>query len=141
MDDRTRNIKVAAFFRHPRPREAEAAARRILYHLGMEAFVETDADELNVAQMRRLEIPRALATERKLLLLDEMLASLTPAEAAAMCDLIRDLPRQGIAVIVVEHSIPMVRSLCERAVVITFCEVLAEGPTDVVIGDPRVQEA
>ena len=135
------NIKVAAFARHARPREAEAAAHRVLAHLGMEAFAETDADELNVAQLRRLEIARALATQPRLLLLDEMLAGLTPAEAAAMCDLIRELPRQGIAVIVVEHSIPVVRSLCERAVVITFGEVLAEGLTADVIADPRVQEA
>ena len=135
------NVKVAAFSRHPRSAEAEAAARRVLVHLGMETFAGTDADELNVAQMRRLEIARALATEPKLLLLDEMLAGLTPAEAQAMCDLIRELPRQGVAVIVVEHSIPVVRSLCERAVVITFGEVLAEGPTTEVIADPRVQEA
>ena len=135
------NIKVAAFARHPRPRDAEAAARRILARLAMEAFAETDADELNVAQLRRLEIARALATEPRLLLLDEMLAGLTPAEAAAMCDLIRALPSQGIAVIVVEHSVPVVRSLCGRAVAITFGEVLAEGPTADVIADPRVQEA
>lgn len=135
------NIKVAAFARHPRPRDAEAAARRVLAQLAMEAFAETDADELNVAQLRRLEIARALATEPRLLLLDEMLAGLTPAEAAAMCDLIRALPGQGIAVIVVEHSVPVVRSLCERAVAITFGEVLAEGLTADVIADPRVQEA
>lgn len=135
------NIKVAAFARHPRPRDAEAAARRVLAQLAMEAFAETDADELNVAQLRRLEIARALATEPRLLLLDEMLAGLTPAEAAAMCDLIRALPSQGIAVIVVEHSVPVVRSLCERAVAITFGEVLAEGLTADVIADPRVQEA
>ena len=135
------NVKVAAFAHHPRPGDAEAAARRVLAHLGMESFAAIDADELNVAQLRRLEIARALATEPKLLLLDEMLAGLTPAEAAAMCDLIRELPRRGIAVIVVEHSIPVVRSLCERAVVITFGEVLAEGATSDVIADPRVQEA
>lgn len=135
------NVKVAAFARHPRPQDAESAARHVLAHLGMEAFAAVDADELNVAQLRRLEIARALATEPKLLLLDEMLAGLTPAEAATMCDLIRELPRRGIAVIVVEHSIPVVRSLCERAVVITFGEVLAEGATSDVIADPRVQEA
>jgi len=135
------NIKVAAFARHIRPRDAEEAAGRVLAHLGMEAFAGIDADELNVAQLRRLEIARALATEPQLLLLDEMLAGLTPAEATVMCDLIRELPRQGIAVIVVEHSIPVVRSLCERAVVITFGKVLAEGMTAEVIADPRVQEA
>ena len=135
------NVKVAAFTRHPRSSDAEAAAQRVLGRLGMDAFAGTDADELNVAQLRRLEIARALATEPKLLLLDEMLAGLTARESAAMCDQIRELPAQGIAVIVVEHSIPVVSSLCERAVVITFGEVLTEGPTREVVRDPRVQEA
>ena len=135
------NVKVAAFARHSSSAEAEKAAYHVLDRLGMDSLASSDAEELNVAQLRRLEIARALATEPKLLLLDEMLAGLTSTEATAMCDQIRELPRHGIAVIVVEHSIPVVRSLCERAVVITFGEVLAEGATHDIIADPRVQEA
>ena len=135
------NVQVAAFSRHPSTREAERAARRLVERLDMEDLAEVDADELNVAQMRRLEIARALATEPKLLLLDEMLAGLTATETAAMCDRIRRLPDEGVTVIVVEHSIPVVRSLCGRAVVITFGELLTEGAVDEVVRDPRVQEA
>ncbi len=135
------NVKVAAFVRHPRARAAEAAAARVLDRLGMAALADTDADRLTVAQFRRLEIARALATEPRLLLLDEMLAGLTATEAAELCDQIRRLPGEGVAVIVVEHSIPIVGALCERAVVITFGEVLTEGPTLEVVRDPRVQEA
>ena len=135
------NVQVAAFSRHPSTREAERAARRLVERLDMEDLAEVDADELNVAQMRRLEIARALATEPKLLLLDEMLAGLTATETAAMCDRIRRLPGEGVTVIVVEHSIPVVRSLCGRAVVITFGELLTEGAVDEVVRDPRVQEA
>ena len=58
-----------------------------------------------------------------------------------MCDRIRELPREGIAVIVVKHSIPVISSLCPRAVVLTFGKVLLQGPTRDVIADPRTQEA
>ncbi|MBN8939320.1 MAG: ABC transporter ATP-binding protein [Rhizobiales bacterium] len=135
------NVKVAAFARHPSARAAEALARGVIDRLDMADLADVDADELNVAQLRRLEIARALATEPKMLLLDEALAGLTATETVVMCDIIRRLPEQGIAVIVVEHSIPVVSSLCGRAVVITFGEVLVEGPTRQVIADPRVQEA
>jgi branched-chain amino acid transport system ATP-binding protein len=91
--------------------------------------------------LRRLEIARALATRPRLLLLDEMLAGLTVAEAAEMCDRIRRLPEDGIAVVVVEHSVPIVSRLCSRAVVLDFGRVLMEGPTADVIADPRTQAA
>jgi branched-chain amino acid transport system ATP-binding protein len=135
------NVQVAAFSRHASAREAERAAHGILARLDMSDLASMDAEELNVAQLRRLEIARALATEPKMLLLDEMLAGLTATETAAMCERIRKLPDEGITVIVVEHSIPVVRSLCSRAVVITFGERLMEGAIDEVVGDPRVQEA
>ncbi|HEX5651258.1 MAG TPA: ABC transporter ATP-binding protein [Steroidobacteraceae bacterium] len=135
------NVKVAAFLHHRTARAAEAAAEAVLERIGMHDVAYVDAEELNVAQLRRLEIARALATRPKLLLLDEMLAGLTATEAAEMCDRIRQLPSEGIAVIVVEHSIPVISRLCPRAVVLTFGKVLLEGPTRDVIADPRTQEA
>jgi len=135
------NVKVAAFSRHPSAREAERSARRVLEDVGMEELADVDADTLNVAQLRRLEIARALATEPRLLLLDEMLAGLTGPEAQAMCEQIRGLAARGIAVIVVEHSVPVVLSLCENALVLNFGEMLTHGRTAEVIRDPRVQEA
>jgi len=135
------NVKVAAFSRHRTGAAAEAAAERVLARMGMLDVADVDAEELGVAQLRRLEIARALATQPKLLLLDEMLAGLTAIEASAMCDRIRQLPEDGIAVIVVEHSIPIVSRLCPRAVVLTFGKVLLQGPTREVIADSRTQEA
>lgn len=135
------NVKVAALSRHPSSKAAAAAAQTVIDRIGLGDLANVDAEELNVAQLRRLEIARALATGPRLLLLDEMLAGLTAPEAAAMCDRIRQLPEEGIAVIVVEHSIPVVSSLCSRAVVLTFGKVLMQGPTREVIADPRVQEA
>jgi branched-chain amino acid transport system ATP-binding protein len=135
------NVKVAAFSRHRSSKAAEAAAQTVLERIGMDDVADVDAEELTVAQMRRLEVARALATGPKLLLLDEMLAGLTATEAAAMCDRIRELRSEGIAVVVVEHSIPVVSRLCSRAVVLDFGKVLLQGPTHDVIADPRTQEA
>jgi branched-chain amino acid transport system ATP-binding protein len=135
------NVKVAAFSRDRTARGAAASAEAVLERIGMRDVADVDAEELNVAQLRRLEIARALATRPKLLLLDEMLAGLTAPEAAAMCDRIRDLPADGIAVIVVEHSIPVISRLCPRAVVLDFGKVLMQGATLDVIADPRTQEA
>jgi branched-chain amino acid transport system ATP-binding protein len=135
------NVKVAAFSRHPSAKQATAAAQAVLDRIDMADLAEVDAETLNVVQLRQLEIARALATQPRLLLLDEMLAGLTATESAAMCERIRQLPRQGIAVIVVEHSIPVVTSLCSRAVVLCFGKVLTRGETREVIADPRVQEA
>lgn len=137
----TENVKVAAFSRHHSARDAERAARRVLDDMGMSDLADEDADTLNVAHLRQLEIARALATEPRLLLLDEMLAGLTGPEAQAMCGQIRRLASRGIAVIVVEHSVPVVLSLCDNALVLNFGEVLTQGRTVDVIRDPRVQEA
>lgn len=135
------NVKVAAFSRHSSAKQAEQAAEVVLRDMGMDGLADVDADTLNVADLRRLEIARALATEPQLLLLDEMLAGLTGPESQAMCAQIKRLSARGLAVIVVEHSVPVVLSLCENAVVLNFGEMLTRGRTEDVIRDPRVQEA
>jgi len=135
------NVKVAAFSRRRSAEDAEGAAAGVLERLGMLDVAAVDAEELTVAQLRRLEIARALATQPRVLLLDEVLAGLTAAEAAELCDRIRRLPEDGIAVVVVEHSVPVVSRLCSRAVVLDFGKVLMEGPTADVIADARTQAA
>lgn len=135
------NVRVAAYARESTGRGADRVAREMLDRLSLGDWADRDAAELNVAHLRRLEIARALATRPRMLLLDEMLAGLTPAETTAMCDEIRRLPEQGIAVIVVEHSVPVVSALAARAVAISFGEKLAEGTTAEVIADAAVQDA
>ncbi|MBN9526940.1 MAG: ABC transporter ATP-binding protein [Alphaproteobacteria bacterium] len=135
------NVKVAAFARHDRGPAAEAHARAVLADLGMAHMAATDAGILGVAELRRLEIARALATDPQVLLLDEMLAGLTATEAAALCDQIRALRDRGLTILLVEHSVPVVSALCDRAVVLNFGEVLTEGPTAAVLADGRVQDA
>ncbi|MFC3051921.1 ABC transporter ATP-binding protein [Kordiimonas pumila] len=135
------NVQVAAFAKHKTTLAARKAAAAVLEELDIASKAYVDAGELNVSELRSLEIARALATEPRLLLLDEMLAGLTKAEADALCAKIRLLPSRGIAVIVVEHSVPVISSLCERSVVIDFGQVLLCGPTAEVIKDERVQGA
>lgn len=135
------NVRVAAYVHERRNAGADAVARAMLKHVGLDDYADVGADELNIAQLRRLEIARAMATRPRMVLLDEMLAGLTATETEAICEELREIARQGVALVVVEHSIPVVSSLCSRAVVINFGEVMAHGATLDVIRDPRVQEA
>lgn len=135
------NVKVAAFGRHPSSAAAEHHARLALGRIGMTHLADLDAERLSVAEMRRLEIARAIATEPRLLLLDEVLAGLTATEAAELCDHILRVKAEGITIVMVEHSVPIVSQLCGNAIVLNFGETLASGTTRSVLADARVQEA
>lgn len=135
------NVKVGAFVRHPQVRDAEKAAREALAELDLERIAYQDAESISIADMRRMEIARALATQPDVLLLDEMLAGLTATEAEAMCEQVRAIRRRGITVLLVEHSVPVVRSLCDEAVVLNFGEVLTRGAVDKVFDEPAVRDA
>lgn len=135
------NVKVASFARHPSSAAAEHHARLALGRIGMAHLADLDAERLSVAEMRRLEIARAIATEPRLLLLDEMLAGLTPTEAAALCEQIQRINAEGITIVMVEHSVPIISQLCGNAIVLNFGELLASGNTRAVLADARVQDA
>ena len=100
------------------------------------------AKSLPYGSQRRLEIVRALATQPKLLLLDEPAAGMNPTEKLELTRLIRDVQaRFQIAILLVEHDMPVVMSICERIIVIDHGAKIAEGPPDVVRADPQVIEA
>src|SRR6266404_5213204 len=99
------------------------------------------ASELIPSEKRRLEVARALATEPKLLLLDEVLTGLTPLEAQTGVELVRKVRSTGVTVLMVEHVMEIVMPLVDRAIVLDLGKVLVEGkPTDVV-RDPKVISA
>ncbi|MDO8778430.1 MAG: ABC transporter ATP-binding protein [Burkholderiaceae bacterium] len=135
------NVMVGAFFHHRRHTEARQAAQAVLERLGMAHLSARDASSLGVADLRALEVARCLATEPKLLLLDEMLAGLTRPEIDRMCRKIHDLRDGGMTVMVIEHSVPAISALCDSVLVLNFGEVLAQGPTDQVLRDPAVEAA
>ena len=120
---------------------AEAVAREVLAFVGLDRFMDTLAGKLNVAQKKRLEVARALAARPKLLLLDEVLAGLNPAEVERMLGVIRKIREQGISILMIEHIMQAIMSLSDRVVVLNFGQKLAEGKPEDVASDPQVIEA
>ena len=98
-------------------------------------------DELAPAEQRRLELARALAVDPRLLLLDEPVGGLTPAETADFEDLLRAVALPGRTTVLIEHRIDLVAALCQRIVVLDFGRKIADGAPDEVLGDARVRAA
>ena len=136
-----RNVVVGALARHPRRQDAEARARAVLDEVGLAAKAQQAASGLTLAERKRLELARALATEPALLLLDEVMAGLNATETERIVALVRAINARGVAVLLIEHVMRAVMSLSQRLVVINYGERIAEGPPQAVANDPRVIEA
>src|SRR5690606_28685340 len=127
------------FLRHPRTEDARRAARDILDLTGLAAQADMLARSLGTAGRKRLEIARALALKPRLLLLDEAMAGLTPAETMMAVDLITKIHRElGIALVVVEHVMEVIVSLAQRVLVLDYGKVIAEGSPQEVVRLPQV---
>jgi branched-chain amino acid transport system ATP-binding protein len=113
----------------------------VLDFTGLAARADTEARSLSPAEKRRLEVARALATEPKILLLDEMLTGLTPTEAQTGVALIRAVRDRGITVIMVEHVMEVLLPLIDRAVVLNLGRVLTTGLPTEVVRNPEVIRA
>lgn len=136
-----RNVVVGALVRHPRRADAEARAHAVLEEVGLAAKAAQLAGALTLAERKRLELARTLATEPALLLLDEVMAGLNASETERIVDLVRAINARGIAVLLIEHVMRAVMSLSQRIVVINYGERIAEGVPHAVANDPRVIEA
>ena len=122
--------------------QAHARAKEILYDVGLNDRAADFASDLTLAGRKRLEVARALATQPKLLMLDEVLAGLTPSEVNEAVTMIRDLQEKyKLTVIMVEHVLRAVMQLCERIVVLHHGEKIAEGTPEQVSNDAAVIEA
>ncbi len=119
-----------------------AKSREILALLGLVDKEYELAGSLPYGQQRRLEIARALATDPKLLLLDEPAAGMNPAEVTALVELIRSVKTEfGLTVLLIEHQMGLVMNLCERIVVMDFGQVIAGGTPAEIQANPKVLEA
>ena len=136
-----RNVVVGALARHRRAADAEARARAVLEEVGLAAKAQQPASALTLAERKRLELARALATEPALLLLDEVMAGLNATETERIVALVRAINARGVAVLLIEHVMRAVMSLSQRLVVINYGERIAEGPPHAIASDPRVIEA
>lgn len=135
-----------SIFRLPRywkeEKNAEKKALELLSIFDMQDMADVKAGNLPYGAQRRLEIVRALATEPKLLLLDEPAAGMNPAETAALMTTIRQIrDRFGIAILLIEHDMSLVMGICENITVLNFGQVISKGTPKEVQNDPVVVEA
>jgi len=135
------NIAVGAHLRHRNRAEALKAAEAVAARVGLAAELGKQADSLTIAGRKRLELARALATQPKLLLLDEVLAGLNPREIADMIPVVRDLRASGITVLMVEHVMQAVMNLADEAWVLSNGRLIAHGTPAEVTAHPAVIEA
>lgn len=138
------NVMVGELFGHSVPKTLRAAQRdaeEICRLVGLEHLMGRDVLGLGVADLKRLEIARALATHPRLLLLDEVMAGLTPTEAQQAIAVIRAIRDRGVTVLLIDHVMSSVRDLAERVAVLNFGRKIAEGTFEQVARDPAVIEA
>jgi len=135
------NILVGAHLRRPARAAALELAERVGREVSLGDMLERPAHALTVAGRKRLELARALATEPKLLLLDEVLAGLNPSEIRDIVPVIRTLSERGIAVLMIEHVMQAVMSLAEHVFVLAEGRIIAQGGPAHVVADPAVVEA
>jgi branched-chain amino acid transport system ATP-binding protein len=135
------NVVVGALVRFASTHAAREEAYRILDVTGLTRRAEANARDLTPPEKRRLEVARALATQPKLLLLDEVLTGLTPAEAQKGVELVRKIRELGVTVVMVEHVMEVVMPLVDRAIVLDLGRVLVEGAPQAIVRDPKVIKA
>jgi branched-chain amino acid transport system ATP-binding protein len=135
------NVIVGALVRTTVMRDARRKAHEVLEFCGLGPRADVLASDLVPSEKRRLEVARALATEPKLLLLDEVLTGLTPVEAKTGVELVRKVRDTGVTVLMVEHVMEIVMPLVDRAIVLDLGKVLVEGKPADVVRDPKVISA
>ena len=134
--------KMKKVFLAPDSVEAREDAMELLKFVGLEDDADRLATELPYGKQRKLEIARAMATKPQLILLDEPAAGMNDSETAALTELIRGIrEKYGITIVLIEHDMQLVMSLCDRVMVVNFGKKLAEGVPEEVQNNPQVIEA
>jgi branched-chain amino acid transport system ATP-binding protein len=135
------NVLVGSLNVHAHPRVAHEKAREILEYIDMADKAEWPARKLTLEDLKRLELGRALATRPRLLLLDEVMAGLNPAEVDAFIELIRRIRNDGVTILLIEHIMHAILSLSDEVSVLNYGVKIYEGDTRGVVEDPKVVEA
>jgi branched-chain amino acid transport system ATP-binding protein len=135
------NIAVGAHLHEGSRRAALAAAEAVARRVGLADRLDQPAQNLTIAGRKRLELARALATRPKLLLLDEVMAGLNPAEIEAIVGIVHAIRAGGVTILLTEHVMEAVTRLAERVYVLSQGRIIAEGAPAAVTADPAVIEA
>jgi len=134
------NVMVGAFLRHPHRAAAREHALSVLELVGLKDRLNLRARSLGTPGRKRLEIARVLATGPRLMLLDEALAGLTPAELQQAIALVRKIHQTGVTLVIVEHIMEVIMTLAARVIVFNQGHVIAQGvPGDVVKNDAVIE--
>ncbi len=135
------NIRLGAYLRTPNTTAATAQARATATQLGLGPLLDRPAATLTVAGRKRLEVARALATAPRLLLLDEVMAGLNPAEIAEIVYMIRGIAETGVTILLIEHIMQAVAALAQHVYVLAEGALIAQGTPRQIADDPAVIEA
>lgn len=141
--DLIENVSVGAYFggNCKTLRSAKQKAEEILAFIGMEDLLHLEAKSLSIGNRKKLELARALATEPKILLLDEVMGGLTPTERNEIINVIKKIRETGISIIMIEHVMKAVMSVSDKVVVLNRGEILAKGSPKEIVENPLVIEA
>jgi branched-chain amino acid transport system ATP-binding protein len=135
------NVMTGAFLRHRRPEAAREKAREAIDFVGLSAKETSAARDLTTIDQRRLEMARALATEPKLLLLDEVMAGLNASEVDQAVALIGKLSSRGLTIVIVEHLMRAIMAVAKHIVVLDHGQKIAEGNPKEIVANPEVIRA
>jgi len=135
------NVMVGALIREPSIRKAREESMEIIKWAGLGSMAHKEAEGLPLPFRKRLEMARALATRPKVLLLDEVMAGLNPTEVSEIIELIKEVNKKGVSILLIEHVMQGIMALSERVLVINYGSRIAEGTPAEVVKDEKVIEA
>ncbi len=132
------NVMVGGFTHTDKTAAAREKAQKALEITKLDHKAGVQARSLNLCEQKRLEVARALATEPKLIMLDEVMAGLNPTEVAEVMEIVMNIKALGITIVVIEHIMQAVMNISDTITVLSFGEKIAEGRPDEIVADPDV---
>ncbi|MCG8349029.1 MAG: ABC transporter ATP-binding protein [Chloroflexales bacterium] len=132
------NVMIGAFLRTSKVHEARAMAEELLDLTGLSAKAHFAGSSLTIADKKRLELARAMATQPRLLLLDEVMAGLNPRERQQAVELVRAIHRRGVTILLIEHVMDVLMPLSQRIIVLNYGRKIAEDTPEVIVRNPEV---